>query len=43
MYFTPTLWPDFRRREALLALLEYQKRERRFDGRVSDTHSQSRT
>ena len=31
--FTPTLWPDFRRREFLLALLEYQKRERRF-GRV---------
>jgi undecaprenyl diphosphate synthase len=30
MYFTPTLWPDFRRREALLALLEYQRRERRF-------------
>src|SRR3989441_848838 len=23
-YFTPTLWPDFRRREALLALLDYQ-------------------
>ncbi len=33
MYFTPTLWPDFRRREMLLALLEYQRRERRF-GRV---------
>src|SRR5438034_9921599 len=30
MYFTPNLWPDFRRREALLALLEYQRRERRF-------------
>jgi undecaprenyl diphosphate synthase len=30
MYFTPTLWPDFRRREALLALLNYQRRERRF-------------
>lgn len=43
MYFTPTLWPDFRRREALLALLEYQKRERRFGGRVPDTHSQSHT
>ena len=26
MYFTPTLWPDFRRREGILALLEYQKR-----------------
>ncbi len=31
--FTPTLWPDFRRRDFLMALLEYQKRERRF-GRV---------
>ena len=30
MYFTPTLWPDFRRRETLLALLDYQRRERRF-------------
>lgn len=30
LYFTPTLWPDFHRREALLALLEYQRRERRF-------------
>ena len=33
LYFTPTLWPNFRRREALVALLEYQRRERRF-GRV---------
>ena len=33
LYFTKTLWPDFRRREMLLALLDYQKRERRF-GRV---------
>lgn len=36
LYFTPTLWPDFRRREGLLALLEYQRRERRF-GRVPST------
>jgi undecaprenyl diphosphate synthase len=36
MYFTPTLWPDFRRREALLALVEYQRRERRF-GQVTQT------
>ena len=34
--FTPTLWPDFRRREFLLALIEYQRRERRF-GRVLST------
>jgi len=38
MFFTPTLWPDFRRREGLLALLEYQKRERRF-GQVPDAVS----
>jgi len=34
LYFTKTLWPDFRRCETLLALLAYQKRERRF-GRIS--------
>ena len=31
-YFTPTLWPDFDKPEFLKALLEYQKRERRFGG-----------
>ena len=36
LYFTQTLWPDFRRCETLLALLDYQKRERRF-GRVTQT------
>ena len=36
MYFTPTLWPDFRHREVLLALLEYQRRERRF-GQISQS------
>lgn len=30
LYFTPTYWPDFRRRDLLLALLDYQRRERRF-------------
>jgi len=39
LYFTKTLWPDFRRRETLLALLEYQRRERRF-GRVPSSVSQ---
>lgn len=34
LYFTKTLWPDFRRRQVLLALLNYQKRDRRF-GRLS--------
>lgn len=38
LYFTTTLWPDFHRREALLALLEYQRRDRRF-GRVLSTVS----
>jgi undecaprenyl diphosphate synthase len=27
---TPVLWPDFRRRHLLEAILEYQKRARRF-------------
>ena len=30
IYITPTLWPDFRKKEFLLAIEEYQKRERRF-------------
>ena len=29
-YFTPTLWPDFRKEEYMRAIEEYQKRERRF-------------
>jgi undecaprenyl diphosphate synthase len=29
-YFTPTLWPDFRKTEFLIALDEYQGRQRRF-------------
>jgi len=29
---TPVLWPDFRRRDFLAALFEYQQRERRFGG-----------
>ena len=29
-YFTPTLWPDFRKEEYIRAIEEYQKRERRF-------------
>jgi undecaprenyl diphosphate synthase len=30
LYFTDTLWPDFNERELLLALLDYQGRQRRF-------------
>lgn len=31
-WFTSTLWPDFSERELLLAIREYQERERRFGG-----------
>lgn len=30
LYFTPTLWPDFRKQDLDNAILDYQKRERRF-------------
>jgi undecaprenyl diphosphate synthase len=32
IYFTETLWPDFRRRHLLDAVLAFQKRERRYGG-----------
>ena len=32
IWVTSTLWPDFRRKHLYQALLEYQKRERRFGG-----------
>lgn len=32
IYVTPTLFPDFRRTEIFKAILDYQKRERRFGG-----------
>ncbi|NUO81232.1 isoprenyl transferase [candidate division KSB1 bacterium] len=35
IYVTNVLWPDFRRKEFYEALLDYQKRERRF-GKVSE-------
>jgi undecaprenyl diphosphate synthase len=35
LYFTKTPWPEFHRRELLLALIDYQRRERRF-GRVQE-------
>ena len=45
IYVTETLWPDFRRRHLLEAVLAYQKRERRYGGisighgsRVSSGH-----
>ena len=36
LYFTDTLWPDFRRRHLFEALLEYQRRERRFGDVTAD-------
>lgn len=35
LYMTPTLWPDFREAEYLQALLEFQRRRRRF-GRTDE-------
>jgi undecaprenyl diphosphate synthase len=32
LYVTDTLWPDFRRADLLAALLDFQKRDRRFGG-----------
>jgi undecaprenyl diphosphate synthase len=32
LYVTETLWPDFRRADLLHAVLDYQKRDRRFGG-----------
>ena len=44
LYVTPTLWPDFREREYLQALLDYQRRRRRFgrtDEQLKDIVSRS--
>ena len=30
LYFTDTLWPDFRKEDLISAIIDYQKRERRF-------------
>lgn len=35
IYFTPKLWPDFRKDDLYEAIISYQKRERRF-GRISE-------
>lgn len=41
IYMTPTYWPDFRKEEYVEALIEYQKRERRF-GATGDQVALSR-
>lgn len=35
LYFTPTLWPDFRKEDLYKAIINYQSRERRF-GKTSE-------
>lgn len=35
LYFTPVLWPDFTKQHLYEAIIEYQKRERRF-GKTSE-------
>lgn len=40
MYFTELLWPDFNQDELYKAILDYQKRERRF-GKISQQHKNS--
>lgn len=40
MYFTPTLWPDFRREHLYEAIADYQCRERRF-GKTSEQISEN--
>jgi undecaprenyl diphosphate synthase len=32
IYITPTLWPDFRRKDLFKAILDFQKRDRRYGG-----------
>jgi undecaprenyl diphosphate synthase len=32
LYITETLWPDFSRTDLLQAVLEYQRRDRRYGG-----------
>jgi undecaprenyl diphosphate synthase len=40
LYITPILWPDFREKEYIQALVEFQRRRRRF-GRTDEQMSQS--
>jgi undecaprenyl diphosphate synthase len=40
LYVTETLWPDFKRADLLRAILEYQKRDRRFGGVKVDTSAE---
>ncbi|MCB0580423.1 MAG: undecaprenyl diphosphate synthase family protein, partial [Phaeodactylibacter sp.] len=35
LYFTPLFWPDFRKEHLFSAIIDFQKRERRF-GKISE-------
>ena len=39
IWITPVLWPDFRKRDLLEAILDYQRRERRFGGLPPNDYS----
>ena len=39
LYFTPTMWPDFRKEQLLEAIVSYQGRQRRF-GLTTDQHQE---
>jgi undecaprenyl diphosphate synthase len=44
IHITPVLWPDFRKRHLLEAILDYQKRDRRYgDVRAAGRRSRGRT
>jgi undecaprenyl diphosphate synthase len=43
LYVTERLWPDFRRSDLLRAVLDYQKRERRFGGVTQDSRTADET
>jgi undecaprenyl diphosphate synthase len=36
IWITPTLWPDFRRRDLYQAIVDFQGRDRRFGGVAAD-------
>ena len=42
LYVTETLWPDFTRADLLRAILDYQKRDRRFGGLGGPAHLRHR-
>jgi len=42
LYFTPVLWPDFRKKDLFEAILSYQGRERRF-GQISEQVAAQKT